>query len=135
MIYLDSCAIVKMVAAEHESPALREWLGQRSETGLVTSKLAEVEVPRALRRSRPAALGAMAGILTVLYRVEINDALRATAGAYLDPNLRSLDAIHLATADQLVASGKRLTAFVTYDKRLGAAAAEAGHTVVAPGSD
>lgn len=133
MIYLDSCAIVKMVAAEHESAALRDWLVQRADTGLVTSKLAEVEMSRALRRTRPAALGAMSGILMRFHRVEINDAVRATAGAYVDPNLRSLDAIHLATADHLVASGKRLTAFVTYDKRLGAAAAEAGHEVVAPG--
>jgi hypothetical protein len=41
----------------------------------------------------------------------------------------------LATADNLAASGKRVTAFVTYDKRLGAAAVEVGLTVAAPGAE
>ena len=72
-------------------------------------------------------------MLRRLYRVEINDVVRATAVAYLDPSLRSLDAIHLATADALISSGKKLDAFVTYDKRLAVAAKDAGMTVVAPG--
>ena len=96
--------------------------------------LAEVEVPRALRRSAPRHLGAVIGILTRIDRFEVDAPVRATAAAYIDPALRSPDAIHLATADNLVASGKTLTAFVTYDKRLAAVAAEAGHTVVAPGA-
>ena len=100
---------------------------------LVTSKLAEVEVPRALRRNRPGVLGAVAGVLSRLYRVEINDPVRATAAAYVDRSLRSLDAIHLATAETVAASGKPVSAFVTYDKRLAAAAEDVGMTVVAPG--
>ena len=134
MIYLDSCAIVKLVVPEPESSTLIDWLSSQSDEHVVTSKLAEVEVPRALRRTAPRALGLVSGMLTKLDRFEINDPVRATAGAYIEPNLRSLDAIHLATAENLVASGKRLTAFVTYDKRLGAAAAEVGLTVVAPGA-
>ena len=135
MIYLDTNALVKMIREEDESPQLVAWLNERDSDELVASCLVEVEVPRALRRNQPEVLGLVTAALGRVARVEINDAVRAMAGAYLDPNLRSLDAIHLATADHLVASGKRLTAFVTYDKRLGAAAAEAGHTVVAPGSD
>jgi predicted nucleic acid-binding protein len=46
--------------------------------------------------------------------------------------MRSLDAIHLATAELLIASGKTITAFVTYDKRLAAAAAQAGLPVASP---
>jgi uncharacterized protein len=46
--------------------------------------------------------------------------------------MRSLDAIHLATAELLVASGKPLDAFVTYDKRLATAAREAGLPAAAP---
>jgi predicted nucleic acid-binding protein len=134
VIYLDSSAVVKLIAPEPESPVLTAWLAERTEMELVTSKLAEVEVPRALCRNRPAVLGAAAMVLTRLYRVEVNDPVRATAAAYLDPYLRSLDAIHLATADQLAASGKAIAAFVTYDKRLAASAADAGHTVVAPGT-
>lgn len=134
MIYLDSSAIVKLIAPEDETLALNTWLRAQAGEDLVTSKLAEVEVPRALRRNRPAVLGAAAGVLKRLYRFDINDAVCATAGAYLDPTLRSLDAIHIATADNLVAAGKAMTAFITYDKRLAAAAAEAGHAVVAPRS-
>jgi hypothetical protein len=53
-------------------------------------------------------------------------------GAYPEPGLRSLEAIHLATAELLVAGGHPITAFVTYDLRLGEAAGRAGLTVVAP---
>lgn len=134
MIYLDSCAIVKLVAPEPESAALKQWLDTRSPASFFTSKLSEVEVPRALRRNRPGVLGAAAGVLRYLDRVEINDVVRATAAAYIEPNLRSLDAIHLATAEAIVAAGKSVTEFVTYDKRLAVLAAEAGLTVVAPGA-
>jgi len=134
VIYLDSCAIVKLVAPEPETVALKEWLGKQSPAGLFTSKLSEVEVPRALRRNRPRVLGAAAGVLRYLDRVEINDVVRATAAAYIEPNLRSVDAIHLATAEAIVAAGKSVSEFVTYDKRLAAAATDAGLNVVAPGA-
>jgi predicted nucleic acid-binding protein len=64
--------------------------------------------------------------------VEINGAVRATAAAYPEPMLRSLDAIHLATAELLIASGKALTAFVTYDKRLAETVSKIGIPVAAP---
>jgi predicted nucleic acid-binding protein len=100
---------------------------------LVASALVEVEVPRSLRRSQPGVLAGVAAALGRLHRVEINAAVRATAGAYDDPTLRSFDAIHLATAELLVASGKAVSAFVTYDKRLADAATRAGLAVAAPG--
>jgi predicted nucleic acid-binding protein len=132
VIYLDTAALIKLIRIEAESAALVEWLNARQEEPLVASALVEVEVPRALRRSQPGALGAVAGVLARLHRVEINAAIRATAGAYAEPALRSLHAIHLATAELLVASGKPLRAFVTYDERLAAAAA-ATLPVAAPG--
>jgi predicted nucleic acid-binding protein len=64
---------------------------------------------------------------------EIDPVIRSTAAAYADPALRSLDAIHLATA-QTAASTARLTALVTYDNRLSAAASALGITTVAPGN-
>ena len=134
MIYLDSCAIVKLIVPEVESSALIDWLNAHSVESIGTSMLTEVEVPRALRRARPDRLALMAGTLVRFNRFEIDAPVRATAGAYTEPNLRSLDAIHLATAENLLASGKRITAFVTYDKRLASAAVEAGLTVVAPGA-
>lgn len=133
MIYLDSAAVVKLVRVEAESAALIAWLNGQSSVPLVASTLVEVEVPRALRRSQPGALGGVAAVLARLYRVEISSAVRAIAGAYPDPMLRSLDAVHLATADLLIASGKTLTAFVTYDKRLAEAARQAGLPVATPG--
>jgi len=132
VIYLDTAALVKLIRVEPESAALVEWLNHRREHPLVASALVEVELPRALRRSQPGALGAVAEALSRLYRIEINAAVRATAGAYAEPELRSLDAIHLATAELLVASGQPLQAFVTYDKRLAAAAGTAGLPVAAP---
>lgn len=133
MIYLDSSAITKLIVQEDETAALIEWLNQRADESMVTSVLAEVEVPRALRRRVAGLLDDVAGTLARLDRMEIDADIRATAAAYVEPNLRSLDAIHLATADMLVASGKTLTAFIAYDKRLAAAAGEVGLTVVAPG--
>ena len=132
MIYLDTAALVKLVRQEPESPALVEWLNGRAAEPLVASALVEVELPRALRRSQPGVLGAVAGVLARLHRMEINAAVRATAGAYAEPTLRSLDAIHLATAELLLASGVSVSAFVTYDLRLGAAARAVGLPVAAP---
>jgi hypothetical protein len=68
-------------------------------------------------------------------RFEIDTAVRAVAASYADPLLRSLDAIHLATAQVLTAElGEPLAAFVTYDKRLLAAAQTAGFTTASPGA-
>jgi len=134
VIYLDSAALVKLVRVEAESQALVDWLNGQAGQRLVASALVEVEVPRALRRSQPAVLGAVAATLARIDRIEIDAAVRATAAAYVDPALRSLDAVHLATADQLVASGKTVVAFVTYDTLLAAAAQAAGLDVVAPGA-
>jgi uncharacterized protein len=132
VIYLDSAAIVKLVRVEPESATLVTWLNDRAQESLVASALVEVEVTRVLRRQQPDMLGSVANALGRLNRVEINAAVRATAGAYTDPTLRSLDAIHLATAEFLVASDVALSAFVTYDTGLSGAAERVGLTVVAP---
>ena len=132
MIYLDTTALVKLVRVEAESAGLVAWLAAQGNEPLIASALVEVELPRALRRSQPGVLGGVAAVLARLHRYEIDAAVRATAGACPDATLRSLDAIHLATAELLVAAGHGLTAFVTYDKRLGAAAQQAGLPVQAP---
>jgi hypothetical protein len=135
VIYLDSAALVKLVREEDETRALVTWLNERAGQRLVASVLVEVEVPRALRRSQPGVLGAVAATLARIDRIELDAAVRATAAAYVDPLLRSLDAIHLATADLLVASGKDVSAFVTYDKRLAEVARACSFSVVAPGAE
>ncbi len=133
MIYLDSAAVIKLIREEDETPELVDYLNARGDERLVASALIEVEVPRALRRSEPAVLGSVAATIARIDRVEIDSAVRATAAAYTDPHLGPLDAIHLATADHLLASGKRLSAFVTYDKRLANHAGELGVVIAAPG--
>jgi predicted nucleic acid-binding protein len=132
VIYLDSSAVVKMIRPEAESRDLVKWLNGRNEVA-VTSVLAEVEVPRALRRSAPAHLAAMPGVLARISRMEMDASVRATAGAYVTEALRSLDTIHVATAELLVASGKSVSAFVTYDRRQADAVAPTGIPVAAPG--
>jgi uncharacterized protein len=132
VIYLDSSAIVKLIRIEPESPALADWLNARNEPP-VTSVLAEVEVPRALRRSAPAWLAAMPVVFARITRIEMDASVRATAGAYLTDTLRSLHAVHLATAEVLVAAGRTMTAFVTYEKRQAAAVEAVGLPVVMPG--
>ena len=130
MLYLDTAALVKLVRREPESDALADWLGDRA-VPWVTSTLAEVELGRALRRTEPDLLSSAPALLERLYRCEIDAVVRATAAAFADPMLRTLDAIHLATAEAVL--GRDLTAFVTYDERLLAAARTRGLPTEPPG--
>ncbi|HZX07030.1 type II toxin-antitoxin system VapC family toxin [Kribbella sp.] len=134
MIFLGSAAIVKMIRREKESAALESWLTQQPDKELVASSLVLTEVPRALRRSDPGRLAAVPTVLARLDRIPIDDTVLATAAAYADPMLRTLDAIHLASAQSMVLEGMELTALVTYDKRLLAAAADIGLPTAAPGA-
>jgi hypothetical protein len=121
MLYLDTSALIKLIRREPESDALATWLDAATPTPWVSSALIDVELPRALRRADEALLVHVPAILARVARYEIDDVVRAAAGAYPDAELRSLDAIHLATA--AVIFGARLTAFVSYDRRLLSAAA------------
>ena len=134
MIYLDSAAVVKLVRQESHSVDLVAWLDLHREVPLVSSALVEVEVPRALRRSTPQALVGAPAAVGRLFRLEIDATIRATAAAFAEPTLRSLDAIHLATAQVLAnEAGATLTAFVTYDQRLRASDRAAGLPIACPG--
>ena len=134
MIYLDTSALVKLIRTEEESESLADWLDGRTEIPWITSSLTEVELPRAIIRAAfLEGLSAVPAILARLDKFEIDPVIRSTAAAYQDPALRSLDAIHLATA-QVAASAASLTAFVAYDRRLREAARDLGMTTVAPGS-
>jgi predicted nucleic acid-binding protein len=131
MIYLDTAALVKLVRREVESDALVDWITKQPDELLVSSTLVEVELPRALRRTEPALLAAVPGVLGRIAVYEMDELVRTTAAAYDEATIRSLDAIHLATADAVLADD--LTAFVTYDRRLLAAAKGLGLPVAAPG--
>lgn len=136
MIYLDSAAVVKLVRREVHSDDLVAWLNLHKDVPLVSSALVEVEVPRALRRAAPQALIGVPTAVGRLFRLEIDSTVRATAATFAEPTLRSLDAIHLATAQILTnESGTTLIAFVTYDRRLLDYAKAAGLPTASPGQD
>lgn len=133
MIYLDTSALVKLIQQEQESEALADWLDERSELRWITSVLTEVELPRALiRAGQFDGIAAVPALLGRLDRFEIDQVVRDTAAAYQDPLLRSLDALHLATAS-IASSVATLTAVVTYDTRLAESADTLGLTIAAPG--
>jgi len=125
--YVDSSAIVKLAVRENESLALRRYLRRRRP--LVSSSLARTEVMRALLPAGDDAIAAGRKVLSRLDLVRIGAGVLDDAGALLPADLRSLDAIHLATARRL---GQDLGAIVTYDERLAEAATHLGHHVVAP---
>ncbi|MCP3820525.1 type II toxin-antitoxin system VapC family toxin [Streptomyces sp. A3M-1-3] len=133
MIYLDSCALLKLVLPEPETAALRTFLSARAAEGHVTSALAQTEVTRTLVRvgADPEVGDAAEELLDRLLRIRITDPVLRAAGMFPIRHLRTLDAIHLAGAEYLE---QALTAFVTYDKRLAAAAVERGLPVEAPGA-
>ena len=123
MIYLDSAAIVKLVHAEQESPALRAWLAERAEASWVSSVLAEIESFRALARYAPEAVTRLHPVLDQIDLIGTNPHIRILAQIVRPATVRSLDAIHLGAA---LSIRHRLTSFVTYDKRLLDAALTAG---------
>ena len=127
MVYLDSSALVKLVVAEVESPALRRYL--RSQPQRASCALARVEVIRAVRPHGGKAVGRARRLLRRLDLVLLDDELLDAAGALDAGILRSLDAIHLAAAEALADD---LIAIVTYDDRMTAAATLVGLPVAAP---
>jgi predicted nucleic acid-binding protein len=133
MIYLDSSAVVKLVREEVHSRDLIDWLERKQSESLVSSALVEVEVARALWRYAPECLSVLPDVLAQLYRVDLDAHVRTMAAAYRFPGLRSLDAIHLATAETVGGASKSVQAFVVYDRRLGVLAAERGFCVESPG--
>jgi predicted nucleic acid-binding protein len=131
LAYLDASAFVKLLVHEPETPALQaSLLGQR---GLVASRLTLLETQRAVRRRPGAALIATLEDLTnATVLVEIDASTIERAAAIDPPLLRSLDAIHLASA---LAVGDPSLHVITYDDRLADAARANGLTVVQPGRE
>jgi predicted nucleic acid-binding protein len=131
MLYLDTSALMKLIRREPESDSLADWLDAQTPAPWVSSTLIEVELPRALRRVEPSLLADVPPIVARVARYEIDEVVRAAAAAYPNTALRSLDAIHLATAAAVF--GTQLTAFVAYDEQLLTVAAAAGLPTAAPG--
>jgi uncharacterized protein len=133
VFYADASALVKLLHEEPESNALRAFL---ADADLVSSELILTEIPRAVHRAvgeDPALplelllerVGAL--VETVALR-PLDRPLLAAAGALREPALRTLDAIHVASAVDLP-----VETFVTYDERQAAAARLTGLRTMAPG--
>lgn len=129
-LYLDSSALVKLVKREAESSALRKFLRRHRVDDRVTSALARIEVVRAVSGGGPAAIAHARRQLARLDHINLARDLLDDA-ATLSPGsvLRSLDAIHLASARSI---GSDLRAVVTYDQRMKDAATSLGLAVEGP---
>ena len=127
-LYLDSSAFVKIVVQEAESGALRTYLAG-SDSRRVSSALLRAEALRAVRHLGPDALAAVREGLRRVDLVAIDDRILDTAGTLQPGLLRTLDAIHLATA---LALGDDLDAVVTYDERMVEAARLLGLATAMP---
>jgi predicted nucleic acid-binding protein len=130
--YVDSSAIVKLIWSEAESSALAEFVlsDERSAKTLITSAVSRIEVLRATRRRDGSLLSRAREVLETFSEFEITEGIMEKAAIVGSPHLRTLDAIHLATAMEN-ASGMR--ALITYDTRLAQAARELGLPVASPG--
>jgi len=126
LVYLDSSAFVKLVLAEPETPALLAAL--EGVERLVASEILEIEVLRATHRGGGDTAAARIQLAAVRL-LPLSSEIRKRASELDPPSVRSLDAIHLATA---LYFGERLGGLYTYDERMSLAAREVGLDVQAP---
>ena len=131
--YVDTSALVKLVVRERESEALEDALS--TWRGLATSSITTIELPRAAQRARADGRDGVAShetleiLLAALALIPMSALVRQTAAALEPVALRTLDAIHLASAMTL---GNDLAAVITYDQRMTTAATALGLQVAAP---
>lgn len=127
LVYLDTSAALKLVVREPQSDALRAWLADHPDRS--SSALIRTELLRTVRRAEPQRLDRALEVLKKMVLQTIDDDL-LTAASRMDPiEMRSLDAIHLATALRLA---DELEAIVTYDRRMIEGARTLGLPVASP---
>ena len=125
--FVDASAFFKLLVIEPESAELRRWaFGRR----LASSDLLRTEARRAVARQPENVMRSCDEHLAGVHKVRLTPALLDRAGRIPGPELRSLDAIYVACAEQL---GDDLAGFVSYDSRQLAAARELGIPTASPG--
>ena len=128
MIYLETSAALKLVVAEPETARLELWMAERAGIPRVSSRLLRIEMWRAVTRAAPHRISRANVVLSAIALLSMDDVAQA-AEVIGDKTLRSLDAIHLATAHEIRTD---LSSFVCYDKRLQDSAHALGLPVEAP---
>lgn len=127
--YVDASALVKLAVFEPETRALEHELANRQ--ALVCSRLGATELRRACARLGNRAAASRADeALEAVYQLDATPSVFETAGRLSPANLRTLDALHLAT---LLSLHDEPVDLITYDDRLASAARQHGVTVVMPG--
>ena len=127
-LYLDSSAFVKLVVEEEETAALRTFMAS-TVARRASSALLRTESLRAVRHLGPDALATVREGLRRVDLIAIDDRILDVAGTLEPQVLRTLDAIHIATA---LAVGDDLEAIVTYDGRMIEAARLMGLATATP---
>jgi hypothetical protein len=128
LIYIDTSALLRLVFPDDTTPAVERLVGG-PEVELVSSTLIRVEARRGALRRAPRRIPRVDLLLDRVAVVGIDDVVVESAGRLSDPHLRSLDAIHLATA---LLIREDVEALLTYDDRLAEAARAHGLAVVSP---
>jgi predicted nucleic acid-binding protein len=126
----DTSAVIKLLVEETHSKAFAAFYDSHADAEWVSSALLRIEVTRAVARAMPALLPDARELLTAFSYLAIDDEIVDAAVSEPDRRLRSLDAIHLATARLLAPD---LDALVSYDDRLLRAANDVGLTTISPG--
>ena len=129
LFYVDTSAALKLLAEEDHSLAFARFYDESAGASWVSSALLRIEVIRAVSRVMPSALPDARALLQAFDYVSIDDEVVDAAMNEPDRMLRSLDAIHLATARVL---GPDLDGLATYDERLATAAKDAGIAIIDP---
>jgi predicted nucleic acid-binding protein len=124
--------VIKLLVEETHSKAFAAFYDDRADSEWVSSALLRIELTRAVVRAMPALLPDARDLLTAFSYIAIDDDIVEAAMNEPDRGLRSLDAIHLATARLLA---PEVDAIVSYDDRLIKAAADAGLVTASPGVD
>jgi len=129
LYYADTSAVIKLLAEECHSQAFAAFYDDHADAEWVSSALLRIEVTRAVARVAPALLPDARDLLSAFSYIAVDDEVVDAAMNEPDRALRSLDAIHLATARILAGD---LDGLATYDARLAAAASDAGLVTVSP---
>jgi predicted nucleic acid-binding protein len=129
LIYIDTSALLKLVWTEPQTDALTSFLKGATDARFVSSALLAVEARRGALRHDPRGLPRVELLLGDVVQVAVSEAVVERAGRLPDPSLRSLDAIHLATA-MLIRDD--VDVLLTYDHRLATAAQAEGVPTVTP---